>query len=91
MSTATLLVILAVASTAVGSPDAMNSCSSLEQYNACGVSPGCVQTCDNLSVGLVCAAVCVPGCFCVENHVREHANGPCIPITDCPSYPRTNG
>lgn len=58
-------------------------------YKQCG--PGCERTCEQELSGEAgfCAAVCVPGCFCVDGFTLKAAPASatavkeCVPTADC--------
>lgn len=56
-------------------------CGDNEEYREC---KGCDATCDNLDP--VCTRICLPGCACKEDHVRD-ANGRCMHKTKCQPQP----
>eukprot|EP01065_Artemidia_motanka_P027580 TRINITY_DN3276_c0_g2_i2.p1 TRINITY_DN3276_c0_g2~~TRINITY_DN3276_c0_g2_i2.p1 ORF type:complete len:928 (+),score=185.06 TRINITY_DN3276_c0_g2_i2:81-2864(+) len=58
----------------------VQSCPQRERYNTC--ASACPRRCGDTGE-VLCAAVCVPGCECVEGHVRAQS-GACVPEAMCP-------
>uniref|UniRef100_A0A182P3T4 TIL domain-containing protein n=1 Tax=Anopheles epiroticus TaxID=199890 RepID=A0A182P3T4_9DIPT len=60
----------------------MISCGSkTEIFNCCG--PCREPTCDNPLPSQDCEGGCKAGCFCRNGYIRQHADGPCVPIASC--------
>ncbi|KAH9397734.1 hypothetical protein TYRP_004060 [Tyrophagus putrescentiae] len=69
-----------------GTPDQV--CGPNEEYTSCGSS--CPDTCEtilNPAAKRVCTMNCVPGCFCIADHVRD-ADKKCIAQFECKQGPR---
>lgn len=58
-------------------------CDENEQYSTCGTA--CPKTCQSLKEPQVCVDMCVQGCFCRDEFVRDNVTNKCVPIADCPS------
>ena len=50
-------------------------------YQGCGSA--CATSCDNLGMSIVCAAVCVEGCFCPDGLVEYRDR--CVDPLECPT------
>ncbi|XP_056399419.1 venom serine protease inhibitor-like [Hyla sarda] len=51
-----------------------------KEYNECGSD--CTQSCDYMVKGMVCAAMCAPGCYCPKGTV-DNGSGECIKMKEC--------
>lgn len=55
-------------------------CGEHEEYISCGSA--CQATCDEPIISS-CIEICVPGCFCEEDYIREKEDGKCIRRSEC--------
>ncbi|KAJ1132150.1 hypothetical protein NDU88_010477 [Pleurodeles waltl] len=77
-----LFVLVVVLTTMLWIGKCDEECGKNMEYSKCGSS--CPMTCDdvaNLSGAKMCAAMCVPGCFCKTGFVLN--DGKCIPKSNC--------
>lgn len=55
-------------------------CGKNEKFTNCATL--CPRTCDD-STPKICPLVCLTGCVCKENYIRESKDGKCIPEVAC--------
>ncbi|XP_029160407.1 chymotrypsin inhibitor-like [Nylanderia fulva] len=75
MARAIIFIFLIV----VAAINAVPHCGENEVFNSCGSK--CPSTCEN-PTPVVCTLACVPGCDCIQGHVRN-AGGRCVPTQSC--------
>ncbi|XP_011299076.1 chymotrypsin-elastase inhibitor ixodidin-like [Fopius arisanus] len=74
-----LITIMTITVIDVNCQDGERNCGPNETWDSCG--SGCGEaTCHNprRTKGVMCPAVCVPGCFCNRGWIRSEPRGSCV-------------